>query len=244
MQKMTTSNFTRALLASTAALAMSGAAQAELFDRGGGMVYDSELDITWLKNWNQAVGSSYDTISPGSGRMTWTNAKAWADNLVWGGFDDWRLPTMIDTGTPGCNFSDAGGTDCGYNVQTKIGATVFSEMAHLHYVSLGNKAYCPPGDATCAGGPQLGWGLVNTGPFTNKQPGGYWSGLEYAPDPQSAWGFGTGTGRQGYYGQGYGLYAVAVRPGDVAAAVPEPQTWALLTLGVTGLLVARRRRTP
>ena len=36
-------------------------------------------------------------------------------------------------------------------------------------------------------------------------------------------------------------YAVAVRPGDVAASVPKPQTLALLALGAT--VVARRRRS-
>ena len=38
-----------------------------------------------------------------------------------------------------------------------------------------------------------------------------------------------------------GFYALAVRPGDVAV-VPEPQTYALLMLGLTGLAVARRQR--
>lgn len=112
---------------------MAGAvgAQASLVNRGGGMIYDTELNVTWLQNWNQAVGSAYDTASPGTGRMTWGDAKAWADTLVFGGFDDWRLPTMLDTGVAGCDYREAGGTDCGFNVQTKSGATVYSEMAHL-----------------------------------------------------------------------------------------------------------------
>lgn len=32
-------------------------------------------------------------------------------------------------------------------------------MAHLFYVTLGNLAFCPPGDVTCAGDPQTGFGL-------------------------------------------------------------------------------------
>lgn len=51
---------------------MAGAvgAQASLVNRGGGMIYDTELNITWLQNWNRAVGSAYDTFLLGSGRMT------------------------------------------------------------------------------------------------------------------------------------------------------------------------------
>ncbi len=39
------------------------------------------------------------------------------------------------------------------------------------------------------------------------------------------------------------MFAVAVRPGDIAA-VPEPQTYALMLLGVGALLLAKRRRRP
>ena len=38
--------------------------------------------------------------------------------------------------------------------------------------------------------------------------------------------------------------AVAVRRGDVAIAVPEPQTWALMVAGLLGLLLIKRRMTP
>ncbi|MGS0755568.1 PEP-CTERM sorting domain-containing protein [Roseateles sp. GG27B] len=38
------------------------------------------------------------------------------------------------------------------------------------------------------------------------------------------------------------LYALAVRPADVTAAVPEPQTLALTLIALAGVLVVRRRR--
>lgn len=71
----------------------------------------------------------------------------------------------------------------------------------------------------------------------------YWSGLEYvSPASGFAWFFDFYHGSQNY---GYRLsefYAVAVRPGDVAASVPEPQALALMLLGLTAVGVARRRR--
>jgi hypothetical protein len=235
--------FRRAVLAAAAGLAFGGAAQAALIDRGGGMIYDSVLNITWLQNWNQAVGTPFDFFPPGSGRMTWPTARAWADSLVWGGFDDWRLPTMVDTGSPGCTFSYAGGTDCGYNVQTIGGGVVFSEMAHLWYVTLGNKAFCDPATSTattCV--EQEGWGLRNRGPFTNMQSGIYWTGLPNALQPEgSSWIFLVRDGGQTRDGIGMPHFAVAVRDGDVAAVIPEPATWAMLGLGLAALAVVRRR---
>ena len=217
------------------------AAQATLLERGGGLIYDIELNITWLQDWNYARTSGYTgTGVNANGSMTWNAGKLWAENLVYGGFSVWRLPTMVDTGTPGCNHSNAGGTDCGYNVQTKVGNTVYSERAHLYYETLGNKAYCTPGDAVCNTA-QPGWGLTNTGPFTNMQSGGYWSGLEYAPVAGRAWGFNTGFGAQGSDVQSNALYVVAVRPGDVTP-VPEPQSLALMLLGTAAMLVALKKR--
>lgn len=200
--------------------------------------YDTELDITWLADWNYANTSGYSTAY--GGRMTWIEAMAWAAGLTFGGYTDWRLPTIVDTGAPGCDFAYTN-TDCGYNVQTKDGGTVYSEMAHLWYETLGNLAYYD----TSGSSPQSGWGLTNTGPFVNMKSDDYWSGTAYAPSPSSyAWLFDTLYGYQYYWGQSGWLYAVAVRPGDVfAGAVPEPHMFipALFGVGVIGL--ARRRRT-
>ena len=78
--------------------------------------------------------------------------------------------------------------------------------------------------------------------FDGVQSGGYWSGTEYAPGPGSAWSFFTFGGGQVNVGKSNALYAVAVRPGDVAARVPEPQTLALVLLALGATVVARRRR--
>lgn len=215
--------------------------------------YDTALDITWLADANGAKTSSYAAANS-AGRMTWDGAKTWADNLVVGAYSDWRLPTMVDTGPTGCNYSNAGGTDCGYNVQTKDASTgtVFSEMAHLYYVTLGNKGYAAPGTGSV---PQSGWGLGNTGPFSNVDPYAYWSGLSGVaytqgavawnpPGSAAAWYFDMGLGAQDYYEKDWSMSAWAVHSGDVgaAAALPEPQAYALVLVSFAAAVVARNRR--
>jgi hypothetical protein len=245
----------RRFVAAGAILLTAGVAQATLVDRGGGMIYDTELNITWLQNWNQAKGSGYDVGPPegseqNNGAMSWTNALLWADRLVWGGYSDWRLPTMIDSGEPGCTPT-ANGPDCGENVLTKVGNTVYSEMAHLWYVTLGNKSFNDPVTGIA---PQPGWGLVNSGPFKNIQLFDYWSGLVYPvlnpPDPfgtDAAFFFNTENGYQGRTGQINRSFAVAVRNGDVAGGpgiappLPEPQSLVLVALALGMAALARRQ---
>jgi hypothetical protein len=190
--------------------------------------YDTELNVTWLRN------------ADANGRMNWDTAKSWASALVVGGYSGWRMPTMVDTGAPGCDLSNAGGTDCGYNVQTKSGSTVYSEMAHLWYTTLGNKAICAPGEANCIAA-QPGWGLSNTGNFQNMQSYFYWSGTQFTTYADFAWAFSTTSGSQGGFGGSPGFYAMAVRPGDVTAAIPEPETYALMLAGLAVVLLRRAR---
>ncbi len=62
-------------------------AQAVLIDRGTGMIYDTNLGITWLQDANYAQTSGYD----GDGKMTWEQANAWAAGLNYSGYAGWRL---------------------------------------------------------------------------------------------------------------------------------------------------------
>ena len=194
-------------------------------------LYDSVLNLTWLRNANV------------QGPMLWPAAQAWASSLVVGGFGGWRLPTMLDVGNDGCaagaGSNSLGGTDCGYNVLTTAGNVVYSEMASLFQDTLGNKYYC----STTGICPQPGWGLSNTADFQNLTSLAYWTGLSYAPDPANrAWYFRTDVGGQtGGFKNRVELLAMAVRPGDVAAAaVPEPGTGWLLAAAFGALVWLRR----
>lgn len=79
--------------------------------------------------------------------------------------------------------------------------------------------------------------------FDGVQSGLYWSGTEITAG-LGAWYFGPVFGNQSVFPQSVELFAVAVRPGDVTASVPEPQTLALalLALGATGVASRARRR--
>lgn len=221
------------------------AANAALYSRLGGQAYyDSALDITWLADANLADTNDFGVTGIGfNGTMTWGKANEWISAMntaAYLGAGDWRLPFITDTGASGCDLAFTG-TDCGWNVQTKSGSTVYSEMAHLFYDTLANTGeYDTGGTFTgCAGFPNNC--LTNTGPFSNLQANYYWTGAEYAPDTENAWEFNFGASSQYFELKSSGLYAWAVRSGDIAL-VPVPGAMWLFG-GALALLGAARRRT-
>ena len=228
----------------TAGLLSSGAAQATLVDRGGGLLYDTVLNVTWLQDANYAKTSGYDA----DGLMTWSAANTWAANLVYHDsvrnvdYSDWRLAsnTPVNGATWNYNYSYAGTTDFGYNITNPN-----SELSHMYYANLGLKGFYSPTGAYQydSGVPGTSYGgAADVGLVKNLVENSYWSGTAYALSPTSgAWYFNTYDGSQSTSGQGVSAAAWAVRPGDVAA-VPEPEMYALLLAGL-GLMsaVARRR---
>ena len=119
----------KSLLVTVIAMIMgfSTLVQADLFpgtqnfyDRGGGLIYDADLNITWY---------DYTYTGPqGRTAANWYEAMTWAAGLTVAGLTGWRLPATVDG--PWVNGDD-GTTTAGYNITS-------SEMGHLYYVSLGN----------------------------------------------------------------------------------------------------------
>jgi len=220
-----------------AVLALSGAAQAALIDRGGGMVYDTVQDITWLTDTNFAFSSGYAAANAGGmssatifddGRMGRSAADVWASGLVYGGFSDWRLPTLNPT-DPSCTEGTRVGE--GYNcTDGELGHLFVTDLGNLGHQSVLNQA----GDT---GEQQANWAL-----FSNLQSAAYWSSTEDARFPGRSLVFSTVSGYVFSLGDDVPVYALAVRDGDVAAAVPEPQSLALALLALGATVVARRRR--
>ncbi len=177
--------------------------------------------ISWLANANANVnvnagaGSSFDDgSSTMDGRITWANANAWAASLNVGGVTGWRLPTTIQP-DPSCSHQSAGSFGFG---------CTGSEMGHLFNVE----------------------GITTVAPgvlFSNVQSRLYWSGTEFAPNPDFAWAFLFNRGGQRADFRSNDWFAWAVHSGDVgASSVPLPGTIALMGLGLVGLLGFGRRQ--
>ncbi len=217
---------------------MVNTAQAQLFNRGGGLIYDSVQNVTWLADANYAKTSGFDS----DGAMNWQDATAWTEGLVYHdtvrnvSYDNWRLPSIHDLGSPGCN-SGYSGTDCGYNVDTQS-----SEIAHLFYVSLGNKAFVDSN-----GQVQSDYGLFDdpNNPndeslFANFQDSFYWLADSHANSTGDAWRFKLTNGLQDYGKKSFLLYSLVVRDGDVAA-VPLPGAAWLFGTALIGMIFSKRR---
>lgn len=89
-----------------------------LIDRGHGLLYDVERDLTWLQDTNYAktIGHSVD------GQMTWNDAKRWVAHLNYRGITGWRLPTALN--------QDGSGPCIGDNCRE-------SELGHLVFTAFG-----------------------------------------------------------------------------------------------------------
>jgi hypothetical protein len=87
-----------------------------LIDRGRGLLYDVERDLTWLQdtNYAKAAGQSPD------GQITWDNARAWVARLNYRGITRWRLPTARNP--------DGSGPCIGDNCRE-------SELGHLVFIA-------------------------------------------------------------------------------------------------------------
>jgi hypothetical protein len=193
-------------------------ANAMLWDRGGGLIYDDVLDATWLQDANYGAGSSFDDGgSTTDGKMSWNNAVGWANNLSYFDsvrnvtWDDWRLASMD---------VNADGTVVSCDVTTEL-ACRDHEYAYLFN--------------------QYGISDVSPGLFTNVQSDHYWSGTGFASRPDDAWAFVFSVGQELLGDKSsHFFYAWAVRDGDVGVVPVPAAVW--LFGSALGLLGWIRRK--
>jgi hypothetical protein len=191
-------------------LVASAAVQAALSEPVDGMVYDDVLDLCWLQD------------ASASGELSWDGAVAWAENLEFGGQDDWRLARMSNT-SPTTSITTCDDTN------EEACRTSGNELGYMFYHNL-------PGSF-----PKTG----DQGPFINI-PTFIWSGTER--DELIAWVLAADTGGQNTGSKmGSTSYGWAVRPGQCRAApdgpepVPAVSAWGLGVLGMLLMVLARAR---
>ena len=197
---------------------------------GGQVVYDATTNLSWIANANLAATNTFGVSGiNANGSMNWNTAQNWItamDASKYLGYSDWRLPTS-DT----CAWYNCTG----------------SQMGNLFYNGLGQ----------VAGQSITTTHNANYSLFNNVQSYLYWSGTEYvkpyvggclrrcggqyAWNPDLAWYFRTDVGYQNALNVNDGVFALAVRPGQVAA-VPEPSTTLLFGVGLLAMIGVVRRR--
>jgi len=120
--------------------------QAALIDYGNGMIYDDDIDLTMMQDMNYVMTSGYDA----DGYLTYQEAVAWVDQLTFGGFTDWRLPSVA----PCFDLNEL--------------CPGLGELGHIYYDELGG---------TIEEGP--GWTPPDLSIFDNALSGRYWAAPEF-----------------------------------------------------------------
>jgi hypothetical protein len=234
-------------------LSLTVYSHAALIDNYDGTVTQIRNDnsmLMWLKDAKTAWTSGYCDLPESTcnfqGQMTWYEATNWITYLNdnnYLGYNDWRLPEVNPVNGVSYDYglSYDGSTDVGYNISAPGSAyegNTASEFAYLYYYELGNLGYYD----TSGSGSQSGWGLNDTGPFTNFTDNTWWTGAEYNANAALRFSFyenfPTYNGYQEVIGKGTSLYTWAVRSAGMA---PEPISPILFVIGSATLAAWRMR---
>lgn len=193
----------RQWLAAAALACLATTASAALVDRGSGLIYDTELNVTWFQDANYAKTSGFHATGamPKKQALAWVAGLAVADTVRGTTLTGWRLPKtgpingvsheLFGVGVDGWGLYN-GSSDVGVWISAPGSAFAGSkanELARLHYYTLRNRGQCgSPGqisnnfctinfpDANFG----FNWGglpyIYNSGPFVNIAPAEYWGG--------------------------------------------------------------------
>lgn len=184
-------------------------AYSTLIDNGNGTITQIRNDgsvLMWLQDANYAKTSGYvsEAIYAHEGRMFWSTAMKWADDLEYAGYRDWRLPRA----DPLCNTY--------FNCEN-------SELGNLFYQELGG----------VAGQSILSSSDPDLALFVNIQDYHYWTSTDYPGSDDKHWAYYFYMANGGQSGSRTGdvpghaseFYAWAVR------VVPEPISSVLFMTG-------------
>jgi hypothetical protein len=192
---------------------------AALVDNGGGLIYDTVLDITW---------SQPDAM------RTWHEAMAWASGLTLGGVSGWRLPYISVAAGVGPLPEEHPALPIDCSTATEF-ACRDNEMGYMFFHNLSGSY-----------GQSI---LESEDPdldlFPTLREKAYWSRTEV--DTWRVWGFNFGYGSQGvgekYPDNGFNITTSwAVHSGDIHP-IPIPAAIWLFGSGLMGLVGIARRRT-
>ncbi len=194
--------------------------------RGGGMIYDDVLDVTWLEDARYAVTQGVPCslcttdVPRRAGQLSWEDATNWVENLVYEGFDDWRLPSLYSP-PPFDSHND-------WN----------SELRHMFFTNLTHQSQYIDGTTgetrTIKNhGQGLDYWFAESRDHATR-PNWYFETLSLQSAPE---GFTHATD-----GSTVGLYAWAVRDGDVTA-IPVPATAWLFGTALLGMTTVRHRKS-
>lgn len=213
-------------------------AQAKLVDRGGGLLYDDVLGVTFLQDANYALTTGYSApgVNIKTGQMTWAAANTWAKTLVYHNpanntdYIGWQLASNSPVNGASFNYTVAkdGSTDLSFNISSPN-----SMLMYMYYVNLGlTGLFDKDGFQTATWGVNRNGVLppdkkADIGLIRNLQTDIYWSATPYDATPGEAFVGSMSGGGQGHQLQSKEYFAWAVNKGDVAA-LPTSATVCLL----------------